>query len=144
MLLGWACPRSSGDPQKPPGSLPMHTLLGLTSDELEEIHALHGNHHIFATCKQLAATRPVWLERFSPDQAAVLGWLQLLRWFHASGRHIGDVCTYAAACGHLEVLQWARANGCPWDEKTCSSAARGGHLEVLEWARANGFPELAW
>ena len=21
--------------------------------------------------------------------------------------------------GHLEVLQWARANGCPWDESTC-------------------------
>ena len=46
----------------------------------------------------------------------------------------------AAMGGHLEVLQWARANGCPWDEKTCMHAAEGGHLEVLQWARANGCP----
>jgi hypothetical protein len=36
------------------------------------------------------------------------------------------------------VLQWARTNGCPWDERTCLRAAEGGHLEVLQWARANG------
>ena len=29
-------------------------------------------------------------------------------------------CTYAAEGGHLEVLQWARANGCPWNEDPCS------------------------
>ena len=39
------------------------------------------------------------------------------------------------------MLQWARANGCPWNAKdTCSAAAWGGHLEVLQWARANGCP----
>ena len=27
------------------------------------------------------------------------------------------LCTYAALNGHLEVLQWARENGCPWDER---------------------------
>ena len=36
------------------------------------------------------------------------------------------------------MLQWARANGAPWSEKTCSGAARYGHLEVLQGARANG------
>ena len=40
----------------------------------------------------------------------------------------------------MEVLKWARAKGCPWDEMTCSSATEGGHLEVLKWARANGGP----
>ena len=50
------------------------------------------------------------------------------------------IATGAAEGGHLEVLQWARANGCPWDEYTCSYAARGGHLEVLKWARTNGCP----
>ena len=25
--------------------------------------------------------------------------------------------------GHLDVLQWVRANGCPWDKYTCSFAA---------------------
>eukprot|EP01044_Picomonas_judraskeda_P054429 COSAG03_NODE_34323_length_127_cov_15.285714_1_plen_29_part_01 len=29
----------------------------------------------------------------------------------------------------MEVLQWARANGCEWDAYTCRLAARGGHLE---------------
>ena len=38
------------------------------------------------------------------------------------------------------MLLWARANGCPWDEKTCLGAAEGGHLEVLLWARTNGCP----
>ena len=54
----------------------------------------------------------------------------------------------AAKGGHLEVLQWARQNGCPWD----NNAAREGHLlvrgtragtrhlEVLQWARQNGCP----
>jgi hypothetical protein len=37
-----------------------------------------------------------------------------------------------AAKGWLGVLQWARANGCPWDESTCAQAAAGGHLEVLQ------------
>ena len=47
---------------------------------------------------------------------------------------------YAAMEGHLEVLQWAHANGCPWDAGTCMFAAKGGHLKVLQWARANGCP----
>jgi hypothetical protein len=42
--------------------------------------------------------------------------------------------------GHLEVLKWARAKDCPWDEKTCAYAAKGGHLEVVKWARENGCP----
>ena len=39
-----------------------------------------------------------------------------------------------------EVLKWARANVCPWDEWTCAYAAGGGHLETLKWVRANGCP----
>ena len=30
---------------------------------------------------------------------------------------------------------------CDWDAGTCVEAARNGHLDVLEWARANGCPE---
>jgi hypothetical protein len=48
--------------------------------------------------------------------------------------------------GHLEVLQWARQNGCEWDKWTCSYAAGRGHLEVLQWAHQNGCPwdEETW
>ncbi len=49
-----------------------------------------------------------------------------------------NTCAEAAGGGHLEILKWARANGCEWDSETCESAARGGHLDVLKWAFANG------
>ena len=49
-------------------------------------------------------------------------------------------CAVAAQKGHLEVLQWAHTNGCPWDKETCRLAAMGGHLEVLLWLRANDCP----
>ena len=42
--------------------------------------------------------------------------------------------------GDLEVLKWAKTNGCPWGGYTCVCAARNGRLEVLQWARANGCP----
>ena len=44
--------------------------------------------------------------------------------------------------GHLDVIKWARANDCPWDEDICSLAAQRGHLDVLKWARANGCPRV--
>ena len=47
----------------------------------------------------------------------------------------------AAREGHMEVVQWLRANGAPWDEWAIARAAEGGHLEVVQWLRANGAPE---
>ena len=49
-------------------------------------------------------------------------------------------CADAAWSGHLELLKWARLNGCPWNEFTCSRAAFNGHLGLLKWARLNGCP----
>jgi hypothetical protein len=40
---------------------------------------------------------------------------------------------------HLDILKWARKNGCSWNEKTCYKAARYGHLSVLQWARENHY-----
>jgi hypothetical protein len=37
---------------------------------------------------------------------------------------------YAAKRGHLEVLQWARENGCPWNELTRELAASKGYVET--------------
>ena len=51
-----------------------------------------------------------------------------------------NTCPSATKGGHLEVLKWLRANGCPWDKWTCAWAAGGGHLEVLQWAISNGCP----
>lgn len=38
------------------------------------------------------------------------------------------------------MLQWARAKGCPWDERAYLEVAHNGHLEVLQWAKKNGVP----
>jgi len=71
--------------------------------------------------------------------------LDVLQWARANGCPWDEwTCAYAAAGGHLAVLQWARANGCPWDEWTCAYAAQKGHLAVLQWARANGCPWNEW
>ena len=43
-------------------------------------------------------------------------------------------------CGRLELLRWARKQGCPWSEETFVAAAGGGHLEVLRWLREQGCP----
>jgi hypothetical protein len=62
-----------------------------------------------------------------------------MQWARANGCPWNEsTCSWAAGGGHLEVLQWLRANGCPWNQWTCTNAAEGGHLEVLRWARANG------
>jgi hypothetical protein len=71
--------------------------------------------------------------------AARHGALASLQWARANGFPWDtDTCAIAAEGGHLAVLQWARANGCDWDTDTCVAAARGGHLALLQWARANG------
>jgi hypothetical protein len=79
------------------------------------------------------------------EKAARVGYLSLLQWARANGcPWNGWTCAGAAEGGHLEILKWARANGCPWDEMTCSGAAKSGHLEVLQWVRANVYPWDKW
>ncbi len=78
-----------------------------------------------------------------PGHAAALhGHLEVLQWLHARGCPLDAItCASAARGGHLEVLQWARLEkGCQWDDRTCVQAARGGHLALLQWAHANGCP----
>eukprot|EP01051_Picozoa_sp_SAG22_P000429 SAG22_NODE_11_length_35583_cov_107.128790_29_plen_345_part_00 len=71
--------------------------------------------------------------------AARDGYLDVLQWARANGCDwSASTCSAAARGGHLEVLQWLRENGCDWNWQTCEAAAFHGHLEVLQWARANG------
>jgi hypothetical protein len=62
-------------------------------------------------------------------RAARGGHLDMLQWLHASGcpRDEGT-CAHAAGAGHLAMLQWLNANSCPWDAETSGLAAGGGHL----------------
>ena len=74
-------------------------------------------------------------------EAARGGHLEVLQWVRAQGCPWDEgTCCEASKGGHLEVLQWAREQGCPWDEDTCWGAFEGGHLEVLQWAQEQGCP----
>ena len=42
------------------------------------------------------------------------------------------------------MLQWAREHGCPRDSRTCSYAAAAGQLEVLQWVRENDATGEVW
>jgi len=78
-----------------------------------------------------------------PDQICQLsayhGHLEMLQWARANGcRWDAWTCIYASQNNHLEVLKWARENGCAWTSWICKFAAKNGNLEMLKWARANG------
>jgi hypothetical protein len=61
--------------------------------------------------------------------------LEVLQWARANGCpcHAGLYAAEVAQFGHLAVLQPARANGCPWDATICKRAAAGGHLLNCSW-----------
>ena len=69
------------------------------------------------------------------------GHLAVLQWARANGCPWDvETCWKAAFEGRLEMIQWLRANGSPWDTMTCMHAAQAGHLEVLQWLHANWCP----
>ena len=84
--------------------------------------------------------------------AAFIGSIELLAWANESGC-LCDARTCAAIFRHgqQQVLQWARAHGCPWSEDLvdgnldcCALAARGGDLDLLRWSREHGCPWNRW
>jgi hypothetical protein len=42
-------------------------------------------------------------------------------------------CAYAATSGHLELLKWARSNGCPWDEGTFNAGQKFGDPALMRY-----------
>ena len=66
--------------------------------------------------------------------------LEVLKWARAKICPWDELtCNNAAENGYLEQ-KWVRPDCYPWDEWTCDNAARNGHREVLMWTRANGCP----
>jgi len=76
--------------------------------------------------------------------AAQHGHLQLLQWLREQGcPWDATTCAFAAMGGHIPVLEWLRANHCPWDERACEWAARGGQMATLQWLRKQ-YPPCPW
>ncbi len=69
------------------------------------------------------------------------GYLDLLGWARDQGCPWDKLTsTCAAKGGHLATLKWLKEQGCPWNEETCSYAALNGHLDVLKWMRERACP----
>jgi len=71
--------------------------------------------------------------------------LHLLRWLIAHDITMGARTTpvHAAFYGYLDVLRFLRRHQCPWDFRTIEIAIGSGHLEIVEWAIENGCPWTA-
>ena len=55
---------------------------------------------------------------------------------HADMKQIiwnGEIMSFAARNGNLEMLEWLQKHHCPLDLKTFSKAAKGCHVQVLYW-----------
>jgi len=79
--------------------------------------------------------------------AAMGGHLDLLMWARNNGCPCDEqnvVRMYAAQYGHVDVFRWALVHNCPSNDCTCTIAARGRHLEVLRCAREYHCPWDAW
>ena len=50
------------------------------------------------------------------------------------------VCHFAAFGGHVDVLRWARSQGCRYGRRVTCAAATFGHLKVLKWLIKEGCP----
>ena len=73
----------------------------------------------------------------------LLGREDILKWANdgsISWKEGPDACVGAALGGHLEVLKWARENGCPLNERVTHAACEGGHIELLKWLKEQGCP----
>ena len=48
-------------------------------------------------------------------KACLSGEIDVVTHLVGMGYSKGNICNWSAEGGHLEILKWARANGCPWD-----------------------------
>eukprot|EP00878_Enallax_costatus_P002224 GHUV01002396.1.p1 GENE.GHUV01002396.1~~GHUV01002396.1.p1 ORF type:complete len:353 (+),score=74.83 GHUV01002396.1:237-1295(+) len=75
--------------------------------------------------------------------AAATRQLDILQYLRSQGAPWDEHTAAAAAgAGCLTVLQWMRNTEppCPWDERVTTAAARGGHVAALKWLRDAGCP----
>lgn len=69
------------------------------------------------------------------------GHIECLEYAHTNGcPWDANTCKIAAYNGHIKCLTYAHANGCPWDQQTLINAVTNGHIECLRYAYENGCP----
>jgi hypothetical protein len=71
-------------------------------------------------CHRANTPRPFPRERFRTALETGGVWARILRIFRIhTCEWDAMACIVAAQAGHLEALQWARANGCEWGRDEC-------------------------
>jgi hypothetical protein len=76
-------------------------------------------------------------------RASRKGDLEILRWARGNGCPWGKVyeCFSSAFCRqNHEILNWHVTNGCSWSTETCAMAAQEGNFELLCWLHENFCP----
>ena len=64
--------------------------------------------------------------------------MDVIKWARSEGCPWNEcVCEGAAMDGNLTNLKWLRENGCPWDEGVTANAAEHGHFTLLKWSVEN-------
>ena len=105
--------RRGRGPRRPPAGVPRHPVRG-------------GRGVCCTSTPPLARWRaPPLFEReaFSEGEVALGGKAR-----ENGGDWNKSTCAMAAMGGHLQVLQWLRGEGCPWDHWTCHHAVDKGHV----------------
>ena len=125
-----------------PVSRAMRDAVAATGLEFKEIHVWKAAKlGCLRAVKRLQRRGRLTSGEYTLCSAAGGGHLEVLQWLRANDcPWVMNTCSRAVEGRHLEVLQWARANGCQWNERTCTWAAWWGRLEILKWAHENGCP----
>ena len=122
-------------------------LAGILNDqEALEIASIQGEDAIKMMCELLALagnlTALQWARRsnsqpiihYLPDQSQPQKRSRVAPLLPWNAR----TCSNAVAGGHLELLKWAREQGCPVNQHVCiHKAIECGHLDVLRWLHHN-------
>ena len=80
--------------------------------------------------------------RYLMSWAAQHGYFSVFLWSHEQWCSFNaNICMdLAAGNGHVDILQWIWEHDHPLYSQLCIEAAQGGHIHVLQWLRANGCP----
>ena len=111
----------------------MHVLKHLRSAPIV-LASVNSNNKVVKEGERGSGCR--WDER-ACTAAVKGGHLDVLVWLRSASPPCpwkeAELCNIAAAVGSLQMLQYLRANGCPWSDEATRVAAQHGHLSVLEF-----------
>lgn len=109
-------------------------FLCLSSQIRMKIHTLviHEENYMAAITNNKFDTVPL-------EYYITCGDLRGLRYFYDATKTQG-LCTHAAMHGKLKCLEWLHLVGAKWDQYTCETCAKYNHLDCLQFAIENGCP----